>query len=220
MNFIKNNKIIFGGGVIATIILGIITNAIWDGIKPITQYLFELILNLSIFGIEKFKDGIYAEIAKGMHEGPSLQVFLTVYSFLLSFIIVVVISTILLRRKMILRENGLNNEKQTTVDKIISFQNNLSKKSSFVWFLVFYTLFVVTIFSLDLVKQKYINSAVTNYEQISKIIRPYISEEQNLQYISNFSQIKNRSDYVNIVDKLKQIAQDNKQSVPDFSFTF
>jgi DnaJ-class molecular chaperone len=58
----KNKKLILGGGFVGVILLGLVTNAIWDGLKPLTTYLFKITLNLSVLGIEKFKDNIYIEI--------------------------------------------------------------------------------------------------------------------------------------------------------------
>lgn len=81
-------------------------------------------------------------------------------------------------------------------------------------------LFVGTIFTLDSVKQKYINNAVTNFNQLSKIVRPYVSEEEYIGYTSTFSQIRKKEDYVNLINKLGDIAKDNNQSVPEFDFTF
>jgi hypothetical protein len=55
---------------------------------------------------------------------------------------------------------------------------------------------------------------------LSKIVHPYISEENNIKYISIFSQVKNKEDYVNLIKELQNIARDNKQSIPEFDFTF
>lgn len=214
----KNKKLILGGGVIGVIILGVITNAIWDAVKPLTAYLFKLALNLSVLGVDKFKDNIYLEIARGMHEGTSLQIFITLYGFVLSFVLVVVLMALIVRRKVI-RERE-SNANQNFFDKIYDYRINLLRKSWFIWFFVLYTMFTGTILILDLTKQNYINNAVTNFEQLSKIIRPYIDEKEEVEYSSKFSQIRNKEDYVKLVSKLGNIAKDNNLYTPDFSFTF
>jgi len=214
----KNKKIILGGGIVGVIFLGVVTNAIWDALKPLTAYLFKLTLNLSVFGAEKFKDNIYLEIAKGMHEGTSLLVFLTVYSFLLGFIFISVLLMLVIRRKGALKTEG--DRTPNFFDKIYTYQKDLPKKSWFVWFFFLYTVFATTIFTLDAVKQRYINNAVTNFEQLSKIVRPYISEEEDIKHASIFFQIRNKEDYVVLINKLQKIAKDNNQSIPDFSLTF
>ena len=214
----KNNKIALGGGIIGVIILGIFTNAIWDVLRPLTGSLFKLALNLSVLGVERFKDNIYIEIAKGMHEGVSLQVFLLISSFLLSFVLVFIFLFLFIRGRMSFKEN--NNGNLSILYKIYRFQKDLPRKSWFMWFSLLFYLFAGTIFILDLIKQKYINNAVTNFEQLSKIIRPYISEEQDMAYMSAFSQIKNKKNYTSLIDELQKIAKDNDQETPDFRFTF
>lgn len=215
---LKNKKIIFGGGIAGVILLGVLTNAIWDALKPLTAYLFKLTLNLSVLGVDKFKDNIYLEIAKGMHEGTSLQIFITVYSLLLGFIFATVLMVFLIRRKILLTEDVAKS--LNFIDKIYNYQKKLPRKSWFVWFLLLYTLFTGTIFVLDLTKQKYINNAVTNFEQLSKIVRPYITEIDEEKFISNFSQIRNKKDYVLLMSKIESIAKDNNLNIPDFSLTF
>lgn len=214
----KNKKLVVGGGIIGVISLGLITNAIWDALKPLTSYLFKFLLNLSVLGVEKFKDNIYIEIAKGAHENISLKIFLNFNAFILSFVLITIFLIFRIRRKNLLEEDS--NLKPNFIDKIFNYQKDLTRKPWFLWFSLFYMIFAGTIFTLDSVKQSYINNAVTNFEQLSKIIRPYVSEEDNDKYISSFSQIKNREDYVILINKLQSIAKDNNQNIPEFKFTF
>jgi len=92
-------KMIWGGGVVGIIILGVITNATWDLLKPIGSFLFRVILNLSVLGIGKFKDGIYREIAKSFHEDVSLKIFINVSGVFFAFLISFVLFSLLMRKK-------------------------------------------------------------------------------------------------------------------------
>lgn len=144
----KNKKFIFGG-FISVLLLGILTNVIWEVLKPVTTYLFKVVLNLSVLGIEKFKDNIYVEIAKGMHEGASVQVFLLLHSIILSFVFMSILLMIIKRRE-IAPEEG--NRTHRFLDKIYFYQKDLTRKSWFPWFFLLYVLFFGTIFTLDSVK--------------------------------------------------------------------
>lgn len=199
-------------------ILGIVTNAIWDVLKPATKFLFEFTLNLSILGIESFKNDIYKEIAKGLHEGISLQIFLLIYTFLIAIITTMAVSIFFLNRKIAMHENP--ETKLTFVDKFNFFQKDLPRRYWFKWFILFYFLFTFTILTLDLTKQKYINNAITHFEQLLKIGKPYMSEEQYDLYLSNFSQMNTRNEYVKILQELEEMAKINSQIIPEFSFTF
>jgi hypothetical protein len=214
----KNKKLILGGGFVGVILLGLVTNAIWDGLKPLTTYLFKITLNLSVLGIEKFKDNIYIEIAKGMHEGASLEILLSLHVIILIFFFATTLFMFMVLRKIAFK--AVNDKTPTFLDKIYIYQKDLPRKSWFLWLFLLYMLFIGTIFTLYLVKQKYINNAVTNFEQLSKIVRPYVSEEESIKYISSFSQIKNKDDYANLVNKLQNIAKYNNQHIPEFDLTF
>lgn len=127
-------------------------------------------------------------------------------------------SFILVRRKLQTFQD--KNTKQTVLDRVNEFKSNLHQRPLFIWFLVVYTVFSSTIFFLDLTKEKYINQAVTYYGQLINIVDSFITEEQKEIYISSFSQIKNRQDFVSLISKLEQIGRENKQSLPEFYFTF
>lgn len=217
----KQKKFISSMGYLGVIILGIVTSALWDVLKPLTKFLFEFALNLSILGVEKFKDGIYQEVAKGFHEGVSLEIFIVVHSFLLGIMLASFLILVFIRRRFsddYIKEKTSFTNKIT--DKFFLFHKNLSKNRSFAMFLVLYLSFAGTITTLTLVKQKYINDATTHFEQLSEIVRPYISVEQDILYRSSFFQIQNKEDYVKLIDNLEQIAIEKELKVPEFSFTF
>jgi CRISPR/Cas system-associated endoribonuclease Cas2 len=69
-------------------------------------------------------------------------------------------------------------------------------------------------------RETYVNNAITHYEQLSKIVRPYISDEKNKIYISNFAQIQNKNDYVKLISELEKIAKENNQKIPILNFAF
>lgn len=162
----------------------VLTNALWDLFKPITRFVFEITLNLSTLGIDKFKDSIYKDIAKGLHEGTSLQLLLFIYATLFAYIFVLIMSFILVRRKLQTFQD--KNTKQTVLDRVNESKSNLHQRPLFIWFLVVYTVFSSTIFFLDLTKEKYINQAVTYYGQLINIVDSFITEEQKEIYIYIF----------------------------------
>jgi len=201
-------------GIIGTVILGVVSSAIWDGVKPLTKWLYEQALYVSVLGIDKLKDGIYIDIAKGYHESASLEMYSLIHSVLLGFVIAIMVAASIVH----LYENG----KDHIADKVKNFliwPRNLKGRSFFV-FIVFYTIFVVTILTFNLVKTKYINDAVTYYEQLTSIVAPYVDEQKMSQFESDFAQINSKSDYESIINDLLLIADENNLQKPEFSFIF
>lgn len=201
-------------GVLGTIVVGILTNALWDVLKPATKFLYEFILNVSILGIDKFKDSIYLDIAKGHHEVFSLKTYSLIIGVLMSFIVL----SILITARRVLQENE-NHAVANAIYKFFTWPKLITAKS-FLVFILIYTVFVVTIFSLNLAKDTYINDATTYYEQILSITAPYISSEEYLQTKSEFAQIKNKADYQSVIKKLELMASEHNLEIPKFSFVF
>lgn len=212
MDYLKPKYLI--GGLFGTIILGVVSSAIWDGIKPLSRFLYEKTLYVSTLGIEKYKDGIYQNIAKGYHENVSLEIFDLLNSMLLSLIFVTMVSYVLIY----LYKNGDHVVVKKVAD-FIGWPRTLSK-TSFTIFILFYTVFILTFFTLNLVKTKYQNQAVVYYSQMIAIVTPYLSKDDVNKFHSEFAQIKNKSDYVSIINDLEEVAQKNNLEKPEFSFIF
>ena len=211
MNFTKSKIAL---GVAGTIFLGVISSAIWEGVKPFTKWVYEQALYVSVLGIDKLKDGIYIDIAKGHHENASLEIYTLIYSILLGSIIGIMVIAALLH----MYENG-NDGMANKLKKLIEFPRKLQGRS-FLLFIIFYTIFAVTIYSFDLVKTKYINEAVTYYEQLVSIVTPYIEQQQIDQMNSEFAQINSKSDYESVINNLLEIVDENNLEKPQFSFIF
>jgi hypothetical protein len=212
MQYLKP-KYLFGG-LLGTVVLGVISSAIWDGVKPLSIFLYKKILYISTLGIEKYKDGIYQNIAKGYHENVSLEIFVLINSLFLSAILV----TVVFNTIIYFYRNG-NHVVARKVMNLVSWPRNLSRRSLAV-FILFYAVFVLTFFTLNLVKTKYENQAVVYYNQLIIISSPYLSEENIKIFQSRFAQIKNKSDYTSVVVDLEAIVKNNNLKKPEFNFIF
>lgn len=201
-------------GIIGTILLGVVSSAIWDGIKPLTKSAYEYTLYVSVLGAEKLKDGIYRDIAKGHHENASIEIYALINGVLIGLILSVLLVTSIVH----MHENG-NAVIAQKLKNIIQWPRHLSTRSFLV--LVFlYAVFSVTVFSFNLVKTKYINEAVTYYKQLLTIVTPYVESSEIHHIESSFGQIKNRSDYELVIMNLHRIAEENNLVKPEFSFIF
>lgn len=202
------------GGLLGTVVLGVLSSAIWDGIKPLSRFVYEKTLYVSTLGIEKYKDGIYQDIAKGYHESVSLEIFVLINSILLSLIFVTMVTCTLVYL--------CRDEDHVVTRKVVAFLRwpRTFRKRYFVVFVVFYTVFVLTFFTLNLVKTKYANQAVVYFTQMITIVTPHLSEQEINEFHSNFAQVKNKSDYVSIISSLEDVVQKNNLEKPEFNFIF
>lgn len=99
-----------------------------------------------------------------------------------------------------------------------SLMQRKSKLLSVVEYIMVFVGIIWTSFSAaDLTRFSYVNSAITHYQQIMVITAPYVDEFKRKEITSSFGQIKNKDDYVAIIQHLEHIARQNQQYVPPFS---
>ena len=74
---------------------------------------------------------------------------------------------------------------------------------------------VATLF-LGSVQELYVNSAVSHFQQVLRVASPYLDEGEEAFILSAFAQIRNKEDYVRIVERLVRTARMNGQEIPTF----
>ena len=192
-----NKKIVLG--IISTIFLGGIGNGAWEYIiRPLFSFSSEFGLNLISFGVQKFKNQIYLEIAKNLHEDVSMSILALLTAALLSLIITSIL--FIFTRKYVREYIHKKMGEETTKEK---------KYFYYKIFIIFYSIFAISFFCGDLARTKYINRSITKYNQLLTIITPYTQEDTVAKIKSSFALIKNKSDYDNILKNLIQIAEEN-----------
>ena len=220
MNLKVSKKSIFWA--IGAIVIGIASNAIWEFLfKPLLLFTQNGVLTLTTLGIQRFKDAIYLEIAKGHYDRASESVFLILMFTLMFGAIAANVSQYIRnndrrkRRQEILSE--LNDTKgDTGIDELPTLESLEARLTKLTWINTGVVLLLVITATTVTVKIKYVGSAVAYYDQLTAIAAPYLSDAKAKLTDSEFAQIKNRNDYDRIILELRSVAQKNGQSVPEF----
>ncbi len=216
-------------GIIGAILLGAIGSGVWKFLlEPAIFRGRNSILNIAVLGVEKYKNNIYEEVAKGFHEIPSLEVYYyVIWIFALGLIVygtelyikskqlkwkhdklLVEIKSIITGTK---RKELSISELYDDASKIKPQRLVFTSKICIVVVIIFATWLFISHF-----RHRYINSAITHFQQMCSIVKPYIDQQQEKQIISEFAQIKNKQNYINVIVKLKQLAEKNNLEMPKF----
>jgi len=82
--------------VLFTVILGALGSGAWEWmLKPIIRVASNFGLSIATLGLEKFKNSLYADIALGFHEDPSLRLYSVIFRLLPFFILGVIVGAFL-----------------------------------------------------------------------------------------------------------------------------
>ncbi len=183
------------GGIVFAIFL---TALLEDSFKSALNFIGKVLLTLSTLGLQKYKDQIYLDIAKGFYEQSSI--------LLLSGAIGIIIAFSLITGWHLLKdEKGETSELFNSVNKY----RRAFKYGSF-----FYIVVVVTVVILMLNQVTYTNKAIAYYKQLKAISAPFLDESKEEFYESRFASIKNQDDFVRLMNELERILSENNISLP------
>jgi len=198
MKLSKSNIIQGVGWLIITIVVSAIGSGVWENIfKPTITSIQNTILDITTFGINRYRNDIYCEIAKGFCEKASVSLLCLVVLTFSGFLMATVIT--------VFAANGI---KKITPSgryrKVFLYASTLYM----IIFSVFATFYAARI--------SYINSATTYFYQCRSIILPHIKQEEEKKLDAKFSQIWSKDDYVTIMSNVETIAAKNNQRLPKF----
>lgn len=186
-----------------TVAVGAIGSGAWEWVlKPFLMGATDFGLNVATLGIRSFKDSLYKDIARGLHEESSMRIYTAVFALLPCFILGVV-------------TGALRARKQAKAGAEISaFHRAIKKLGKPILVLLIFLL----VFSIVQANQlAYINRAITHVHQLLAIVDPHIREEERLLYRSQFAQISSSEDYAKLTSALEAIGRSNNLRVPDFA---
>lgn len=189
--------------VLLTIVLGAVGSGAWEWmLKPFLLGASEFGLNVATLGIQSFKDSLYEDIARGLHEESSLRLYSAVFGIFPLFMLGVVTGAMQARRTI---KSGISN---TAQERIINW---LAKP-------LFVVLIFVVVFSVVQANQlAYVNRAITHAQQLLMIVDPYISQDQQLLFRSRFAQVSSSEEYAQLTAEIERICHARSLRVPEFS---
>ncbi|MCX6723235.1 MAG: hypothetical protein NT094_04215, partial [Candidatus Staskawiczbacteria bacterium] len=162
----------------------------------------KILLTFSTLGIEKYKNNIYLDVAKGFYEQPSLQILALVFGIIFG-VLFGMLSIILKKRK----------DEVVPQSKINEWLVSNTNKVKII--LIFYILFVLSFSFLSLARVTYINKSIAYYDQLIKIASPYLALDEEKVLNSDFAQIKNKNDYLELTNNLEQIIKKQNKKLPE-----
>jgi hypothetical protein len=189
--------------IIGSLLVAIAGSALWENVfRDVLSFVSQFVLTIATLGLEKYKNDIYINIARGFYEQVSLQilslslgVFFGIMSGMALFIFKI--------------KEGDERQKASKTREWVNSHRRFIKVA-----LLTYTFFMIGLLTLSLVKITYINRSIAYYRQLESIALPYLTPEQEKLFNSRFAQIKNREDYVQIIIELNKSVSGRALSLP------
>lgn len=185
-----------------TVVLGAIGSGAWKWLlKPALASSTDFLLNVATLGVSEFKDSLYAEVARGLHEEPSLRLVSFFYLFLPGVAMGAVVMLLLAQFRVKANKEPIP---VAVSDRFVA--------ATVVAFVVFVSAFSF----IQAVQLSYVNRAATHFNQVLAIASPHLQEAERLLYRSRFAQITTRADFESLVRSLETVCRTNNLYVPSF----
>lgn len=228
--FINKKSLLYIAGVV---LLAIVGNAVWEFIaRPTLLAGQDLLLNLSTLGVQRFKDSMYVQIAKGHYDRASLLLLGQFTAVYVACLLAGPYWMFRLTRRLRESHAKLKEEVRASLGQEYSGIENFNtqeflaelesndpmRRLNRLLYLGYFLFLALAVGNLtEASRTRYVESAVSNFEQTLSIAKPYLTEPKKEELMrSAFSQIRNKDGYVALLLELRGIAEKNGQHVPDF----
>ena len=235
-----NKKAILG--VIAALIVGGLGNGVWQYVlEPALTWSLAGILNIATLGVQSFKDDLYREIAKGFHEDSSLSLANALY-FWVGYGVVFGLFLFTRKTKSLVSRNVAmvkklddleataegHSEPIETKDDVHVRISNLRTENLYLAPKVIFlhkTAYLIFAFGIAFfawmvignVKARYINSAITHYEQSLAIVTPLATDKELAAFKSRFARVASKGEYDALMTEIARVGDHGGFKVPDFN---
>jgi hypothetical protein len=207
MEYIKNNKIIqWSLRLIGVIILGAIGSGVWQIIgDPLLSIITKTFIDAINFITNTYKDGIYIEAARGLHENPATKLYILVFTFPPFFALVFILSKKSAKKDVVKLEveaQSKHDDKTEQLEFQIEALNKQIKNGERV---IFFSVILLIMMSIHSATQtSYTNKVITYVENTLDRLAPYESHENIIMLRAEFREIYTAEDYYKLYNKLER----------------
>ncbi len=222
-------------GLLGTILLGAIGSGVWQGLLgPALNLVRNLVLDLASLGFRSYKDSVYRQIALDNSNAANIEtLYIVTVLYLIAAIAVLLFYARALRtltdknqnlHSRILRDLGrkptVAEEPGRPLEELETSVRNSgqslrwSRRRLRVWAPLWILLIASHMVSWS--RASYVDSALAHYHQALRIAAPYLESKELQEIQSRFAQIQSRQAYIDIVQRLTEVASQHQQAVPPF----
>lgn len=187
------------GFILGSILLGTIGTGLWERIgSTVFDRVSEMTTNCLGAFISNYKDLIYMEIAKGLHEYPAVQI----YTMILLFVPGVYVGVFLGLRRAVFKKDKESNSRRIL----------LSKKGYYI--VLFITLSALYTAGMGTFKILYINNVATKMSMSITMVAPYVTDQELKVLKSEYCSIGSAEEFKKYYLKIEDIARKNSLRLP------
>ena len=187
--------------------IGVLGSAMWEGIKPLLNWLSSLLLTVATLGISSYRDSIYKDAAVGIDERTSSITLLLALSLLLSLPIVI------LARGIGLLSSATGREPDRLQERFSAGLARIVKRNSLKITNVAMAFVIVVVGNREI----YVSRTSAYARQLQDIAAPFLDDQSSETIRSRFAQVRTKKEFAELVDSLERIIKKRNAYFPERS---
>ena len=187
--------------------IGMLGSAMWEGIKPLLNWLSSLLLTVATLGISSYRDSIYKDAPVGIDERASSITLLLALSLLLSLPIVS------LARGIGLLSSATGRKPDRLQEQFSAGLARIVKRNSLKITNVAMAFVIVVVGNREI----YVSRTSAYARQLQDIAAPFLDDQSSETIRSRFAQVRTKKEFAELIDSLERIIKKRNAYFPERS---
>jgi disulfide bond formation protein DsbB len=198
------------GWFVGVLIIGALGSGLWDvAFRGLYDQSSGFLLTLVTLGLDSARNSIYAKVAQGHHELPSL------YGF--QFVVTITLMGPILMAPIWLMGNAWIKTRILPETSIEKRDRQISRLSRVIYIISAFAFFIAVVLFAQLVTMGYTNAAITHFDHSLAICAPALTSEEERSIRSQFALLKTSADYEAVIRRLQDIAAQHEMTLRQFT---
>jgi len=205
--------------VLVMLFMGAVGSALWEIVaRPVLSGFSGLLMTIGTLGVPSLRDEVYIDVARGLHEDPSI----TLVAMAIGVLGVVLF--FLVRGALTAQVGDDDFEPDSSAqparrgDRVWRRRNSSSKLQGGSWAKALAVNVVLLVMCGVLLSRLfYVNRAIVYFRQCFDAASPYISEQEEEEILGQFSSMQSRADFITVTGHLERTVRTHGKHWPEFT---
>ncbi len=203
---------------VAAIFAGAVASVIWEVIvTPSIIWFSGLLMTLGTLGIATLRDNVYIEVARGLHEDPSITLVAMAIG-VLGVVLFILVRGIITKPTEHADFESVNSDRPSRhLERIWQRTTAPNARLSGLRRTALGTNVVLFILCLILLSRLfYINRAIVYFRQCFDAATPALTEQEEEEVLGQFSSMRTRAEFAEVTTRLEHVAHSHGKRTPEF----
>jgi len=201
------------------LLMGAVGSALWEILaRPVLIGFSALLMTIGTLGVPSLRDNVYVDVARGLHEDPSITLVAMAIGALGVILFVLVRSALIAQAGHDDFELDSSAQPAGWSDRIWRRRNlNFKLLGGMRETAITINVVLLVVCVVLLSRLFYVNQAIVHFRQCFDAASPYMSEQEEEEILGQFSSMQSRADFIAVTGRLERTVRSHGKHWPEFT---